>query len=166
LTRVAAFDRPDASSASTPTPSADWPAEPGSRPTTLTTNSRLLPPRTRTVQVDEKHAFVAETQKDCDPLDPEDDHKGEWRDHVAYDPEHKPVLVVVPGARVIEGVEEVVAEVKDRLDEPPPALMTRDESAAYEAVIATTFSDVVPRAPAGPGRRPLLPEPRPDPSPT
>ena len=30
---------------------------------------------------------------------PGDDHKGDWWDHVAYDPEHKLVLAVVPGAR-------------------------------------------------------------------
>jgi hypothetical protein len=28
-----------------------------------------------------------------------DDHKGDWWDHVAYDPEHKLVLAVIPGAR-------------------------------------------------------------------
>jgi hypothetical protein len=30
---------------------------------------------------------------------PGDDHKGDWWGHVAYDPEHKLVLAVVPGAR-------------------------------------------------------------------
>ena len=42
-------------------------------------------------------------------------------------------------------------------------MMTSDDYAAYETVIATTFSEVVPQAPTGPGRRPLLPERRPDP---
>src|SRR3954462_3496922 len=79
------------------------------------------------------------------------------------DPQHKLVLAVVPGARVTESVEEVVAEVKDRLDERPPALATSDEYATYETVLATTFSETVPREPTGPGRRPLLPERRPDP---
>ena len=97
---------------------------------------------------------MAKKQKNCDPLNPADDHKGDWWDHVAYDPEHKLVLAVVPGARVTESVAEVVAEVKDRLGDQPPALMTSDEHAAYETVIATTFSEVVPQAPGGPGRRP------------
>jgi hypothetical protein len=132
-------------------------------PTTLTTSSWLFPPQTREVQFDEKWSFVAKKQANCDPTDPADDHKGDWWDHVAFDPEHKLVLAVVPGARVTESVEEVVAEVKDRLGEQPPALMTSDEYAAYETVIATTFSEVVPPAPAGPGRRPLWPERRPDP---
>lgn len=161
--RATAFDKPDASSASNPIPSSDWPAPPDSTPTTLTTSSWLFPPQTREVQFDEKWSFVAKKQKNCDPTDPADDQKGDWWDHVAYDPEHKLVLAVVPGARVTESVEEVVAEVKDRLDDQPTALMTSDEYATYETVIATTFSAVVPSAPAGPGRRPLLPQRRPDP---
>ena len=51
------------------------------------TSSWLFPPRTREVQFDEKWSFVAKKQKDCDPTDPADDHKGDWWDHVAYDPE-------------------------------------------------------------------------------
>jgi hypothetical protein len=65
------------------------------------------------------------------------------------------VLAVAPGG-AIENVEEVAAEVKDRLGDRPPALMTGDECAAYEAAIATTFSEAVPETPTGPGRRPLL----------
>jgi hypothetical protein len=127
------------------------------------TSSWLFPPRTREVQFDEKHAFVARKQKNCDPTKAADDHKGDWWDHVAYDPEHKLILAVVPGARVSESVEEVVAEVKDRLDDQPPALATSDGYAAYETVLATAFSEVVPSEPTGPGRRPLLPERRVDP---
>src|SRR3954447_6184892 len=81
------------------------------------------------------------------------------------DPEHKLVLAVVPGARVTESVEEVVDEVKGRLDEQPPALMTSDEYPVYETVIEEAFSQPVaaPREPARPGRRPLLPARRLDP---
>ena len=79
-------------------------------PTTLTTSSWLFPPRTREVQFDEKWSFVNKKQKNCDPTNPADDHKGDWWDHVAYDPEHKLILAVVPGAHVIENVEEIVAE--------------------------------------------------------
>jgi hypothetical protein len=127
------------------------------------TSSWLFPPRTREVQLDEKWSFVAKKEKNCDPTDPADDHKGDWWDHVAFDPEHKLVLAVVPGARVTESVEEVVAEVKDRLGDQPPALMTSDEYAASETVIATTFSEVVHETPKGPGGRPILPERQPAP---
>jgi len=110
-------------------------------------------------------AFVGTKQKNCDPADPDDDHKGDWWDHVAFDPAHKLVLAVVPGARVTESVAEVVTEVKDRLDEQPPALMTSDEYPVSETVIEEVFSQpvVAPQEPARPGRRPLLPERRLDP---
>jgi IS1 family transposase len=156
--RAAVFAAPGVWSASIPTPSDAWPASSDNIPTTLTTSSWLFPPRTREVQFDEKWSFVFKKQKNCDPNNPADDHKGDWWDHVAYDPEHKLVLAVVPGARVIENVEEVVAEVKDRLGDQPPELMTSDEYTAYETVIATTFSEVVVETPTGPGRRPILPE--------
>ena len=155
-----AFAPQDAWSASIPTPSDDWLASSDSIPTTLTTSSWLFPPRTRAVQFDEKWSFVNKKQKNCDPNNPADDHKGDWWDHVAFDPEHKLVLAVVPGAHVIENVEEVVAAVKDRLGDQTPALMTSDEYAAYGTVIATTFSAVVLETPTRPGRRPLLPERR------
>jgi hypothetical protein len=73
------------------------------------------------------------------------------------------VLAVVPGARVTEHVEEVVAAVQDRRGDQAPAWMTSDEYAVHETVLATTFSAVVPQAPTGPGRRRLWPERRPDP---
>ena len=56
-----------------------------------------LSPRTRQAQFDEKWSFVFKKQEHCDPLDPADDHKGDWWDHVAYDPEHRLVVAVVPG---------------------------------------------------------------------
>jgi len=124
----------------------------------LTRSSWLFPPQTREVQFDEKWTFVAKKQKNCDPTKAADDHKGDWWDHIAYDPEHKLVLAVVPGARVTESVEEVVAKVKDRLDDQPPALATSEEYAPYETVIATAFSAGVPSESTGPGRRPLLPQ--------
>jgi IS1 family transposase len=129
------------------------------------TSSWLFPPATREVQFDEMWSFVAKKQKNCDPANPADDHKGDWWDHIAYDPEHKLVLAVVPGERVTESVVEVVTEVKDRLDEQPPALMTSDEYAVYETVIEEVFRQpvVAPQEPAGPGRRPLLPARRLDP---
>ena len=66
------------------------------------------------MQFDEKWSYVFKKQGHCDPLDPADDHHGDWWDHVAYDPEHRLVLCVVPGARDAESVEEVIDEFKDR----------------------------------------------------
>ena len=98
-------------------------------------------------------AFVGKKQANCDPANPDDDHKGDWWDHVAFDPEHKLVLAVVPGARVTESVEEVVDEVKERLDGSPPALMTSDEYPVYQTVIEEAFSQPV-----------VAPKSRPDPA--
>jgi hypothetical protein len=127
------------------------------------TSSWLFPPRTREVQLDEAWSFVAKKQANCDPTDPADDHKGDWWDHAAYDPEHKLVLAVVPGARVGESAHEVVAEVKDRLGGEPPELFTSDEHAAYEAAITETFSEPAPapEGPRRPGRPRVAPQRRP-----
>ncbi|MEJ7638177.1 MAG: hypothetical protein WKF75_09445 [Singulisphaera sp.] len=43
-----------------------------------------------------------EKEKDCDPLDPADDPKGDTWDHVAFDPESRLVVSVVPGERSAE----------------------------------------------------------------
>jgi hypothetical protein len=101
---------------------------------------------------------VGKKQKNCDPTNPADDHKGDWWDHVALDPEHRLVLAVVPGARSIENAEEVVAEVKDRLGEHGPRLITGDEHPAYATAIETAFGTPVPPEPTSrPGPRPILP---------
>jgi IS1 family transposase len=127
-------------------------------PTTLTTSSWLFPPRTREVQLDEKHAIVAKKQKNCDPTNPDDDHKGDYWDHIALDPEHRLVLAVVPGARTMESAEELVTEVKPRLDDESPLLITSDELPAYATAIQNVFGTPVdPEPTPRPGPRPILP---------
>ncbi|MGZ8522612.1 MAG: FAD binding domain-containing protein, partial [Candidatus Binatia bacterium] len=79
-------------------------------PKTPTTRSWLFPPATREVQFDETWAFVGKKQKNCNPNDPDDDQCGDYWDVVAYDPEHRLVLVVVPGARSLEDAELIVEE--------------------------------------------------------
>ena len=78
------------------------------------TSGSPFPPRTREAQFDEKWAFVAKKEKHCDRTDPADDHKGDYWDHVAFDPEHRLVVSVVPGARTIENTEAVVEDFKRR----------------------------------------------------
>jgi IS1 family transposase len=123
--------------------------------------SWLFPPKTREVQSDEKWSFVGKKQANCDPANPEDDHRGDYWDHVAFDPEHKLVLAVVPGARSEENARAIVAEVEQRVGCEPPALMTSDEYPAYATAIAEIFSAPVP-APVGrkPGRPRVVPERR------
>jgi hypothetical protein len=112
-----------------------------------------FPPETREVQFDEMWSFVAKKQKNCDPADPADDHKGDWWDHVAYDPEHRLVLAVVPGARSIENAEEVVHEAYDRTGGREEVLLTSDEYPAYETAIDRVCGSAVsPRSPSRPAR--------------
>ena len=102
---------------------------------------------------------MGKKQQNCDPDDPDDDHKGDYWDHVAYDPEHRLVLAVIPGARSIENAEAIVVEVKQRLGGEMPGLMTSDEYAAYETAIERAFGEPTPPA-RGPGRPRIEPERR------
>ena len=86
-------------------------------------------PETRELQMDEKWSFVAKKEKNCDEDDPEDRFRGDCWDHVAFDPEHRLVLSVVPGERTAGSVEELVSDVKERLDGRVPELITTDEYA-------------------------------------
>jgi hypothetical protein len=124
------------------------------------TSSWLFPPRTREVQLDEKWSSVAKKQKNCNPFDPADDHHGDWWDHVAFDPEHRLVLAVVPGARSLECAWELLAEVKKRTGPEPPRLLTSDEYAVYATVILAVFGVPHPEMVRGPGRPPIVPERR------
>jgi IS1 family transposase len=104
---------------------------------------------------------VGKKQKNCDPTNPDDAHCGDYWDHVAFDPEHKLVLAVVPGARTEENARAIVTEVKQRVSCEPPPLMTSDEHPAYATAIEEVFSAPVP-APSRskPGRPRVVPERR------
>lgn len=124
----------------------------------LTMNSWAFPPNTSEVQLDEKWSFVGKKQQNCKP---DDTHCGDYWDFVAYDPEHRLVLAVIPGARTAENAEAIVGEVKKRLGGKAPYLMTSDELPAYQTAIEAVFSEEVP-APekSKPGRPRVLPERR------
>jgi hypothetical protein len=126
-------------------------------PSRSTTSSWLFPPRTREVQFDEKWSFVYKKQEHCDPTDPADDHRGDWWDHVAIDAESRLVLSVVPGARDVENVEAVVADVKRRTEGRVPDLMTSDAYPAYEAAILGAFGEEVDTTPTGRPSRQMTP---------
>jgi IS1 family transposase len=104
---------------------------------------------------------VGKKQQNCDPDNPDDVNCGDAWDFVAYDPEHRLVLAVVPGARTSENAEAIVADVKQRLGGKAPELITTDELPTYKTAIETTFSEPVPTpTKRGPGRPRLLPERR------
>ncbi len=108
---------------------------------------------TREIQMDEAWSFVAKKEKNCDEDDPEDHFRGDCWDHVAFDPEHRLVVAVVPGERTTESVDELVGEVKGRLEGRAPNLITTDEYSAYEGAILAAFgAEVVPPRTGRPGR--------------
>src|SRR5262245_17202182 len=118
-----------------------------------TTTSRRFPPLTAEVQFDEKWAFVAKKEAHCDRDDPADDHKGDYWDHVAYDPEHRLVLAVVPGARHVENTEALVGEARRRTGGRAMRLMTSDAYPAYETAILHAYGEeVTPPRTGRPGR--------------
>jgi IS1 family transposase/transposase-like protein len=110
-------------------------------------------PETREVQMDEKWSFVAKKAKNCDEDDPEDRLRGDCWDHVAFDPEHRLVVAVIPGERTSESAEALVADVKERLGGRAPDLITTDEYAPYAGAILEVFgAEVVPPRTGKPGR--------------
>jgi IS1 family transposase len=118
-----------------------------------TTSWSPFPPRTTEVQFDEKWSFVAKKEANCDRSDPADDHKGDYWDHVAYDPEHRLVVAVVPGARDVEGTEALVGQFRSRTGGRIMRLMTSDAYAAYETAILDAYGETVTPARTGrPGR--------------
>jgi hypothetical protein len=102
---------------------------------------------------------VAKKQRNCDPADPADDHCGDYWDYAAFDPGHRLVLAVIPGARDEENGRAIVAEVADLLGGEPPDLMTSDEYPVDETAIRDTFGEPVPPE-RKPGRPRVAPERR------
>jgi hypothetical protein len=126
-------------------------------PGSCTTSSWLFPPRTREVQLDEKWSYVSKKQEHCDPSNPADDQRGDWWDHVAYDPEHKLALCVVPGARGAEGAEAVVMDVYCRT-EARDLHFTSDAYPVYEEAIRRVYGREVTTTPTGRPVRRMVPE--------
>jgi IS1 family transposase len=116
-------------------------------------NSWLFPPQTREAQFDEKWAFVGKKEKHCDPDNPTDALYGDCWDHVAFDPEHRLVVSVVPGERTAANVQRLVDDFKGRTGGQVPRLITTDEYAAYpEAILRAYGETVVPTRTGKPGR--------------
>jgi IS1 family transposase len=72
---------------------------------------------------------------------------------VAYDPEHRLVVAVVPGARDVEGTEALVGEFRRRTGGRTMRLMTSDAYPAYETAILHAYGEAVtPERTGRPGR--------------
>jgi hypothetical protein len=77
---------------------------------------------------------------------------------VAFDAESRLVLVVVPGARDAESVEEVVNEVKDRTGGRVLDLATSDNYPAYETALLNGYGEEVTTTATGQPVRKMIPE--------
>lgn len=109
------------------------------------------------MQFDEKWAFVGKKEKHCDPEDPADARQGDNWDHVAFDPEHRLVVSVVPGKRTAEHVQELVDDFQARTQGRVMNLMTSDEYPAYQTAILKAYGVEVQPKRTGKRGRPKKP---------
>lgn len=137
-----------------------WPPEPNRReahPRPPRRVGRVFPPRTREAQFDEKWAFVAKKEKNCDRADPADDRKGDTWDHVALDAESRLVISVVPGERTAANVVAVVEDFKRRTGGRLMDLITTDGYPAYETALLEAYGETITPPRTGRRGRPKAP---------
>ena len=107
--------------------------------------------------MDEKWAFVAKKEANCDPDDPADDRKGDTWDHVAFDAASRLVVSVVPGERTAENVAAMVEDFKRRTGGRMMGLITTDGYPAYEEAILDAYGETITPPRTGKRRRPKGP---------
>ena len=123
----------------------------------LIMNSLLFPPKTNEVQFDEKWSFVGKKERNCDLNELEDMKYGDNWDHVAFDPEHRLVIFVVPGKRTAKNVQKLVREFKMRTEGRLMRLITTDKYLPYKDAILTEYSEIVCLTATGKPGRPRKP---------
>jgi len=113
-----------------------------------------FPPLTEEIQFDEKWAFVYQKEKRGDPACLEDERRGENWDHVAFDPQHRLVLEVVPGKRHQRQRRTLIRAPQRRTGGRRMRLLTSDEYRAYRTEILSAYGieEAVLRT-GQPGRR-------------
>jgi IS1 family transposase len=109
------------------------------------------------VQFDEKWSFVAKKEKHCHPDDPLAGEEGDNWDHVAFDPEHRLVVSVVPGKRTETHVQLLVQDFKERTGGRLMNLMTSDEYPAYRVAIFAAYAEIQAQPRTGRPGRPKKP---------
>jgi len=98
-----------------------------------------FPPLTEELQFDEKGSFVFQKEKHCDLERMEDQRRGDNWDHVAFDPQHRLVLEVVPGKRTQQQIRTRVQAAQERTGGRMMRLLTSDEYSAYRTEILTAY---------------------------
>ena len=78
---------------------------------------------------------------------------GDNRDHVAFDPELRPVTAVVPGKRTAGNAEKAVSEFQKRTDTGKLSLITGDEYRPCRTAVLNIYGkETVPPRTGKPGR--------------
>lgn len=96
---------------------------------------------------------MGKKEQHCDPDNPDDAQQGDHWDHVAFDPEHRLVVSVVPGKRTSENVRQLVHDFKERTEGRLMNLITTDEYPVYKTEILEAYGEtVVPERTGKPGR--------------
>jgi IS1 family transposase len=96
---------------------------------------------------------VGKKEKHCDPDNPDDAEQGDNWDHVAFDPEHRLVVSVIPGKRTSEKVRQLLNDFKERTEGRLMNLITTDEYPVYETEILEAYGEtIVPERSGKPGR--------------
>jgi hypothetical protein len=92
------------------------------------------------VQFDEKWTFVAKKEERCNaPADPHDAYRGDSWDHVAFDPEHRLVVAVVPGKRNAANCHRLVEQFARHTGHRIMQLMTSDDYPSYKVAILDVY---------------------------
>lgn len=82
---------------------------------------------------------MGKKEKHCDPGEPADARQGDNWDHVAFDPEHRLVVSVVPGKRTEDKVQHWVQDFRNRTGGRIMNLMTSDAYPAYKTAIFEAY---------------------------
>jgi hypothetical protein len=97
---------------------------------------------------------VFKKEKNCHDGDAVDQRQGDNWDHLAYDPEHRLVVSVVPGKRTAENIEKLVFDFHKRMDGRMMNLMTSDEYKPYKKAILKAYGQTFKPPPTGQRGRP------------
>ena len=97
-----------------------------------------FPPRTNEVQFDEKWAFVGKKEEHCQG-GAVDAWRGDSWDHVAFDPQHRLVVAVVPGKRTAANCRRLIEEFARRTQRRIMRLMTSDDYPSYKIAIRDVY---------------------------
>ncbi|MFH0966859.1 MAG: hypothetical protein V1862_04160 [Methanobacteriota archaeon] len=117
-------------------------------------NSLLFPPQTNEVQFDEKWSFSGKKEKNCNPEDPEDENCGDIWDHIAFDPENRLILCVIPGKRTAKNTRKIVKEFKKRTGGKLMRLITTGKYKPYIDAILTEYGVIIGPSSTGKCGRP------------